>query len=100
MRPEPLRLLRDADPAAQAATLAAAIAADLNAALVRRPQASLVVSGGRTPAAMLTQLAEHPLDWARVQVTLADERWVPLDDAASNEPVSYTHLTLPTNREV
>jgi len=26
-----------------------------------------------------------PLDWARVQVTLADERWVAPDDPASNE---------------
>ena len=80
-----LRELRDADPAAQAATLAAAIAADLRAALTRRPAASLVVSGGRTPAAMFAALAAHALDWPRVSVTLADERWVASDDAASNE---------------
>jgi 6-phosphogluconolactonase len=80
-----IRELRDADGEAQAATLAAAIAADLAAALTRRAAASLVVSGGRTPAAMLAQLATQRLDWSRVFITLADERWVPPDDAASNE---------------
>ena len=84
MRVEP-RELRDADDAAQAETLAAAIAAALAAALTRRPAASLVVSGGGTPRAMYTQLALHKLDWPRVQITLADERWVATDDEASNE---------------
>jgi 6-phosphogluconolactonase len=87
-----IRELRDADGEAQAATLAAAIAADLAAALTRRPAASLVVSGGRTPAAMLAQLAAQRLDWSRVFITLADERWVPADDAASNEALVRTAL--------
>jgi 6-phosphogluconolactonase len=78
-------VLRAADSAAQAAMLAQAIADELVAALGRRAAASLVVSGGRTPAAMFAQLASKPLDWARVQVTLADERWVGAEDPASNE---------------
>ena len=80
-----LREQRDPDGQAQAARLAAAIAADLAAALASRPEASLVLSGGRTPAAMLARLAAQPLDWSRVAITLADERWVALEDAASNE---------------
>ena len=84
MRPE-LREWLDADAAAQAATLAAAIGAVLAAALTRRPFASLVVSGGRTPQCMYEQLALHQLDWPRVQITLADERWVDTGDEASNE---------------
>jgi len=83
-KPE-LRLLRSADGAAQAEQLAAAIAAELAAALTRRASASLVVSGGRTPQAMFAHLARHALDWQRVQVTLADERWVAPTDPASNE---------------
>ena len=80
------RLVRAADGAAQAQLLAAAIAAELKAALAgRASSASLVVSGGRTPTAMFAQLARQPLDWARVQITLADERWVAKDDPASNE---------------
>jgi 6-phosphogluconolactonase len=77
--------IRHADLAAQASALAAAIAHELGAALAARPQASLVLSGGRTPQAMFQRLAVMPLDWGRVQATLADERWVGADDAASNE---------------
>ncbi|HLQ14039.1 MAG TPA: 6-phosphogluconolactonase [Steroidobacteraceae bacterium] len=89
-RPEPapqamVREWRDGDPSLQAAVLAAAIAAQLRAALVRRGAASLVVSGGRTPLLMFAQLARHALDWTRVHITLADERWVGSDDPASNE---------------
>ncbi len=83
-KPE-LRELRAADGEAQAVMLAAAIAADLAAALALRPGASLVVSGGRTPTRMFAHLARQAIDWSRVQITLADERWVPLGDPASNE---------------
>jgi 6-phosphogluconolactonase len=76
---------RDPDPAAQAAALADAVASDLKAALAARNAASLVVSGGRTPALMFARLAAEPLDWSRVQITLADERWVGFDHPASNE---------------
>ena len=83
-KPE-VRLLRSADGAAQAEQLAAAIAAELAAALARRASASLVVSGGRTPQAMFAHLSDHAIEWPRVQVTLADERWVGATDPASNE---------------
>jgi 6-phosphogluconolactonase len=76
---------RHADGAVQAAALAGAIARELTAALATRPEASLVLSGGRTPQAMFQCLAATPLAWARVQATLADERWVEPGDAASNE---------------
>ena len=69
-------------------TLARKLAADVVASLQRRladgGEASLVVSGGRTPAPFLRELGRQPLDWARVHVTLADERCVPASDAASN----------------
>ena len=86
------RLLRSADGAAQAEQLAAAIAAELAAALTRRASASLVVSGGRTPQAMFAHLAQHAIDWQRVQVTLADERWVGPADPASNESIVRSAL--------
>lgn len=84
MKPE-LREVHDADRASQAANLAAAIAGKLAEGLSRRPVAGLVVSGGSTPYPMYAQLAQHKLDWSRVQITLADERWVAIDDADSNE---------------
>jgi 6-phosphogluconolactonase len=69
-------------------TLARTLAADVAASLRRRlevhDRASLVVSGGRTPAAFLRELGRSPLDWSRIHVTLADERCVAVADAASN----------------
>ncbi len=70
------------------ASLARNLANDVAAALTRRlaahGAAGLVVSGGRTPAAFLRELATRDLDWSNVCVTLADERCVPADDPASN----------------
>jgi 6-phosphogluconolactonase len=65
--------------------LAADIAATLSAAIGARGLASLVVSGGRSPVTLFELLREQPLEWDRVCVALADERWVAPDDAASNE---------------
>jgi 6-phosphogluconolactonase len=47
--------------------------------------AHLVLSGGSTPAHLFSLLADADLDWRRVVVMLADERWVPADDKDSNE---------------
>ena len=84
MNPEP-SLLKDEDASSQATHLAAAIAAVLAEALKLRPRAGLVVSGGDTPHPMYSKLAQHPIDWSRVYITLADERWVATDDPDSNE---------------
>jgi 6-phosphogluconolactonase len=68
-----------------ACELAKEIAAQLASALQVRATASLVVSGGTTPIPMFRHLSQIKLDWARVQVTLVDERWVDPADQASNE---------------
>jgi 6-phosphogluconolactonase len=65
--------------------LAMQIAANLNEALGARGLASLVVSGGRSPVRLFEILRTQPLDWGRVSLALADERWVRPEDAASNE---------------
>jgi 6-phosphogluconolactonase len=65
--------------------LATQIAATLGAAIGARRLASLVVSGGRSPVRMFEILRAQPLDWSRVCIALADERWVSPEDAASNE---------------
>lgn len=66
---------------ALAETLAQALRADL----ARQPRASLALSGGSTPRGMLQQLAQQPLAWARVDITLVDERWVSADSTEANE---------------
>lgn len=61
------------------------LCARLRQAIAIRGRASMVVSGGTTPVALYSLLARQALDWSRVELTLADERWVPPADAASNE---------------
>jgi 6-phosphogluconolactonase len=66
-------------------TLAADIADTLGQAIASRGTASLVVSGGRTPIKLFEQLRTQAIDWNRVCVALADERWVDPSEAGSNE---------------
>jgi 6-phosphogluconolactonase len=65
--------------------VAASIAATLARAVDERGIASLVVSGGRTPIKLFERLRTEDIDWRRVCVALADERWVESSDPGSNE---------------
>jgi 6-phosphogluconolactonase len=69
------------------ASVAAAqqIAKCLSGRLNLQPRASLVVTGGTSPARCYEELSELPLDWRRTHIVLSDERWVPSDDDDSNE---------------
>ncbi|MFT5930540.1 MAG: 6-phosphogluconolactonase [Oceanospirillaceae bacterium] len=75
-----------------ALSMAKNVAQQLAQALVIRPRASLAVSGGRTPLAMLKQLSLQNLDWHRVDITLADERWVDENHASSNAALVRANL--------
>lgn len=75
-----------------ARALAGEIQVELQEAIAARGHASLVVSGGRTPIALFHQLAAEKLAWDKVWVTLADERWVDVHDAASNERLVRAEL--------
>ncbi|GEA13032.1 6-phosphogluconolactonase [Alteromonas sp. KUL49] len=57
-----------------------------------RGRASLVVSGGRTPLPLFKQLSETDLEWDKVDVTLADERWVDEGHDASNTTLVKNNL--------
>jgi 6-phosphogluconolactonase len=81
-----------ADPDQMARALADRVAEALSCAVATHGCASLVVSGGRSPIAFLEALSTCPLDWAKVQVSLADERWVDVNDADSNEGLVRRHL--------
>ena len=67
----------------------AAAAGRIVAALTRRldaqGEASVVVSGGTSPAGVFAELAKTGLAWSGVHVVLSDERWVPPDHEDSNE---------------
>jgi 6-phosphogluconolactonase len=71
-------------PDEAAIALADAVARHLSERLLIAPRASLVVSGGSTPLPFFEALRDKTLDWPRIDVLLADERWVPEDDKASN----------------
>ncbi|KXI27353.1 6-phosphogluconolactonase [Paraglaciecola hydrolytica] len=57
-------------------------------------RASLIVSGGRTPAALFGALSQVPLAWDKVDISLADERWVDPSDDASNEKMVRAKLLI------
>jgi len=79
----PARKFADMDTLSR--TLANQLAATLKAAIAARGLASLVVSGGKSPLRLFQLLGAETLDWSRVCVALADERWVDPADAGSNE---------------
>lgn len=72
--------------------VAGRLAGLLGESLDRHGFASLVVSGGTTPEKCFQELREMDLDWSRVQVTLTDERCVPVTDPASNEAMVRREL--------
>lgn len=80
------------DSRTQATALAERIAGCLRTALAERGTAVLAVSGGSTPKQFFAQLSREELDWANVQITLVDERWVPDTDARSNAQLVKTTL--------
>lgn len=74
------------------AAIAAHVADALRAAIAARGQASLAVSGGKSPIPLFEALREQDLDWSRVSIVLVDERIVPRDHAASNTALVARHL--------
>lgn len=72
--------------------MAEAIRHDLEEALEFKDRALLVVSGGSTPVPFFDALREQSLNWSRIDVLLADERWVPEDHADSNSALVKREL--------
>lgn len=68
------------------------VAQCLRTALEARGVALLAVSGGRSPVGMFERLRTMELDWSRVVITLADERWVPDTHRDSNAALVRSHL--------
>lgn len=89
--PKP-ELHRFADGAGLLSNLRAGVSTTLREALAARGHASLLVSGGRTPAALFDQLSREHLDWSKVGIGLVDERCVPPESADSNENLVRSRL--------
>jgi 6-phosphogluconolactonase len=84
------RFFKGLDACAQA--VADVLGDDLDAAIAARGQASLAVSGGRTPRTVFPLLAARNVAWNKVSVTLIDERWVAADHVDSNEKLAKEYL--------
>src|SRR5471032_2004533 len=80
------------NPVLLADGLAANVAERLTTAIAASGTATLVVSGGRSPVAFFQNLAEQPVDWSKVVISLADERWVPVEHADSNAGLLKRYL--------
>ncbi len=65
-------------------SVAREMAGILQEEIKQRGRARMLLSGGTTPATVYELLAEQPLEWARVEVGLADERWLSPQDQDSN----------------
>jgi 6-phosphogluconolactonase len=60
--------------------------------LKKKGRASMAVSGGRTPVQLFEELSRLGIDWAKVDLTLVDDRWVEPKNADSNELLVRTHF--------
>jgi 6-phosphogluconolactonase len=81
-----------ADEPAVAAAAAKLIAAEARAAVAARGRFLMAVSGGKTPWAMLRDLASEDLPWANVHVFQVDERLAPDGDPDRN--LTHLHASL------
>lgn len=79
-------------PQQVAQELASTVTEFLSTRLKSAQRASLAVSGGSTPVPFFQALSRKQLDWGRVDIILADERWVAETDVASNTKLVKENL--------
>jgi 6-phosphogluconolactonase len=67
---------------------------DLQQALGQKISATLLLSGGSTPAPLYQRLSTANLNWSQVNVALVDERWADPDSTASNERLLHENMLI------
>jgi len=72
--------------------LAKTVSDILAKAIKEKGKASIAVSGGSTPKGFFSVLSQSDIEWSKVTITLADERWVPMDSDASNTRLVHENL--------
>lgn len=73
-------------------TLAQSVSEILAQAIKLKGKASIAVSGGSTPKGFFKVLSLSDIDWSKVTITLADERWVAIDSQDSNTRLVHENL--------
>jgi 6-phosphogluconolactonase len=86
------KVVGDALHASLATQAAQAAAAATGTSIAGVRPAMLAVSGGSSPRPFLQTLSTQSFDWARIAVTLVDDRWVPETDSASNSQLVHDTL--------
>lgn len=66
----------------------------LSEAISKHGVATLLVSGGSTPAPLYEALSKSELNWKKIKIALVDERWVDNDHVASNEALIRRSLLI------
>jgi len=61
-------------------------------AIKLKGKASIAVSGGSTPKGFFAELSQSDIEWSKVTITLADERWVSMDSQDSNTRLVHENL--------
>ncbi len=64
----------------------------LTEAIRKKGRASMAVSGGSTPIRLFKEFSLLSIDWTKIDLTLADDRWVDAKNTDSNELLVRTHL--------
>lgn len=75
-----------------AETLASDVQKQIENCICEQGSAVLALSGGSTPKPFFTALANKPIDWSKVVITLVDERWVDEANELSNAAFMRQHL--------
>lgn len=81
-----------ADHESLAENLAGELTVRISNAITDKGLAVIALSGGSTPKPLFKALAEHDIDWAKVVITLVDERWVPETHELSNAAFMKQYL--------
>jgi 6-phosphogluconolactonase len=79
-----MKLVEYADAEMMAIDLANVLAGRLKNSLLVDDRVTFIVPGGETPGPMFDNLCAADLEWARVDVILSDERWLPEVHVRSN----------------
>lgn len=72
----------------------------LSEAISKHGSATLLVSGGTTPAPLYEALSKSDLNWKKIRVALIDERWVDESNSASNEALIKRSLMINNAKNV
>lgn len=73
-------------------TLVDKVSEILKQAISQKGKASIAVSGGSTPKGFFEALSNQDIEWNKVTITLADERWVDIYSKDSNTRLVHENL--------